>query len=77
MTKAAGLDYIHNTFQGVFVDMNNDSWLDLVVAYDTGEARTYKNNGEWDLFRSAESINRENMLTQWGLPWVIIIMMDW
>lgn len=46
VTKAAGLDYIHNTFQGVFVDMNNDSWLDLVVAYDTGEARTYKNNGD-------------------------------
>jgi len=46
VTEAAGLGYVHNTFQGVFVDMNNDSWLDLVVAYDTGEARTYKNNGD-------------------------------
>ena len=45
VTEKAGLSYVHNTFQGVFVDMNNDSWLDLVVAYDTGEARTYKNNG--------------------------------
>ena len=45
ITKAAGLDYVHNTFQGVFVDIDNDSWLDLVVVYDTGEARTYKNNG--------------------------------
>ena len=45
VTAETGLTYIHNTFQGVFVDMNNDSWLDLVVAYDTGEARTYKNNG--------------------------------
>ena len=45
VTNEAGLSYVHNTFQGVFVDMNNDSWLDLVVAYDTGEARTYKNNG--------------------------------
>ena len=45
ITKTAGLDYIHNTFQGAFVDIDNDSWLDLIVVYDTGEARTYKNNG--------------------------------
>lgn len=44
ITVEAGLDYIHNTFQGIFVDMDNDSWLDLVVAYDTGEPRIYKNN---------------------------------
>ena len=46
VTTAAGLDYIHNTFQGVFLDIDNDSWMDLVVAYDTGEARTYKNKGD-------------------------------
>ena len=46
ITKAAGLDYVHNTFQGVLVDIDNDSWLDLVVVHDTGEARTYKNNGD-------------------------------
>jgi len=46
ITKAAGLDYIHNTFQGVLVDIDNDSWLDLVAVHDTGEARTYKNNGD-------------------------------
>ena len=46
ITKQAGLDYVHNTFQGVFVDIDNDSWLDLVVAHDTGEVRTYKNNGD-------------------------------
>ena len=45
ITKSAGLDYVHNTFQGVFVDIDNDGWLDLVVVHDTGEARTYKNNG--------------------------------
>ena len=44
VTEATGLSYVHNTFMGVFVDMNNDGWLDIVVAYDTGEARTYKNN---------------------------------
>ena len=46
ITEEAGLNYIHNTFQGVFVDIDNDSWLDLVVAHDTGEVRTYKNNGD-------------------------------
>ena len=46
ITTATGLDYVHNTFQGVFVDIDNDSWLDLVVVHDTGEARTYKNNGD-------------------------------
>ena len=45
VTKSVGLEYIHNTFQAIFVDIDNDKWLDLVVAYDTGEARTYKNKG--------------------------------
>lgn len=39
-----GLEYMHNTFQSVLVDLDDDNWLDLVVAYETGEARTYKNN---------------------------------
>jgi hypothetical protein len=43
-TEDLGLNYIHNTFQAVMVDLNDDGWLDLVVAYDTGEVRTYKNN---------------------------------
>jgi len=43
ITKSAGLEYIHNTFQGIFVDVNKDSKLDLVVAYDTGEPRIYIN----------------------------------
>lgn len=45
INKFAGLDYIHNTFMGILVDMDNDTNLDLVVAHDTGEVRTYKNNG--------------------------------
>jgi len=44
VTRTMNLYYTHNTFQAVFVDVDDDSWLDLVVAYDTGEARTYKNN---------------------------------
>jgi len=43
ITKSAGLEYIHNTFQGVLIDVNNDARLDLVVAYDTGEPRIYIN----------------------------------
>ena len=44
VTSEVGLTYVHNTFQAVFVDIDNDSYLDLVVAYDTGEVGTYKNN---------------------------------
>ncbi len=45
VTKEVGLSYIHNTFQAIFVDIDEDSFMDLVVAHDTGEARTYKNMG--------------------------------
>ncbi|MGZ0015156.1 CRTAC1 family protein [Yeosuana sp. AK3] len=45
ITKSAGLEYIHNTFMGILVDIDNDTHLDLIVAHDTGEVRTYKNNG--------------------------------
>lgn len=45
-TQQSGLTYIHNTFMGIFVDINNNGWLDLIVAHDTGEVRTYKNNGD-------------------------------
>ena len=44
-TEEYGMTYIHNTFMGIFVDIDNDGWLDLVVAHDTGEVRTYKNEG--------------------------------
>ncbi len=46
ITTSAGLDYRHNTFQAVFVDLNDDLEADLVVAHDTGEVRIYKNNGD-------------------------------
>ena len=42
-TAEFGLTYIHNTFCAVLVDVDNDGYLDLVVAHDTGEVRTYKN----------------------------------
>ena len=44
-TAEYGLTYIHNTFCAVLVDVDNDGFLDIVVAHDTGEVRTYKNEG--------------------------------
>ncbi len=45
ITQKAGLDYVHNTFLAVLIDVDEDGDLDLVVAHDTGEVRIYKNNG--------------------------------
>lgn len=45
ITKKAGMDYVHNTFLGVFSDVDRDGDQDLVVAYDTGQVRTWRNNG--------------------------------
>lgn len=45
ITKAAGMHYTHNTFQGVFVDMDDDLDLDIVVAHDTGVVKTWRNEG--------------------------------
>ncbi len=45
ITIESGMQYTHNTFQGVFVDMDGDLQQDLVVAYDTGHVKTWKNMG--------------------------------
>lgn len=45
ITKESGLEYVHNSFQGVFVDLDDDNQLDLVVAHDTGHVKTWKNLG--------------------------------
>lgn len=46
ITDAAGLTYKHNTFMGIFVDVDRDGHEDLVVAHDTGQVRTWKNQGD-------------------------------
>jgi hypothetical protein len=46
ITQSSGLEYTHNTFLGVFVDVDEDGKEDLIVAYDTGQVRTWKNNGD-------------------------------
>ncbi len=45
ITHASGLAYKHNTFMGIFVDIDNDNLEDLVVAHDTGHVKTWKNLG--------------------------------
>jgi hypothetical protein len=45
-TDISGLRYTHNTFQGVFVDMDGDLEQDLVVAHDTGQVKTWRNLGD-------------------------------
>jgi len=45
-TEARGLQYLHNTFQATFGDFENDGDLDLIVAHDTGQVRTYVNDGK-------------------------------
>ncbi len=45
ITDEAGMTYIHNAFLGIFVDMDNDSDLDLVVAHDTGSVKIWENLG--------------------------------
>jgi hypothetical protein len=45
VTKSAGLDYVHNTFIGLFADPDDDGDLDLIVAHDTGQVRTWRNQG--------------------------------
>ena len=45
ITKESGMYYQHNTFQGIFIDVDGDSLEDLVVAHDTGTVKTWKNLG--------------------------------
>jgi len=45
ITKQAGVEYIHNTFVAVFSDVDRDGDQDIVVAHDTGQVRTWRNDG--------------------------------
>ncbi len=57
-TKESGLYYKHNTFQGVFIDVDQDGLEDLIVAHDTGQVRTWKNLGNMK-FENVKNPNSE------------------
>jgi len=46
VTDSVGLTYKHNAFMGIFVDVDRDGDEDLVVVHDTGQVRTWENNGD-------------------------------
>ncbi len=46
ISKQAGIWRQHNTFIGVFADLDNDKDSDLVIAQDTGHVEMYSNNGD-------------------------------
>jgi hypothetical protein len=66
ITKESGLYYKHNTFQGVFIDLDNDNLEDLVVAHDTGQIRTWKNMGNLK-FKNMPNPNSEQSSYPMGI----------
>ena len=68
VTESSGLDYRHNSFQAAFLDFDQDNDLDLVVAHDTGQVRTWENDGK------AHFTNHPNPSSdQYGYPMGIAI----
>jgi len=79
ITESSGMTYIHNTFQGNFVDIDGDRDMDLVVSHDTGQVRTWRNDTDFNAngsaagtvkFTSVENPNNSDDLSkrQYGYP---------
>ena len=66
ITESSGLYYKHNTFMGIFVDIDNDGLEDLVVAHDTGQVRTWKNLGDLK-FRNMPNPNSDQYSYPMGI----------
>ena len=65
-TEARGLYYKHNTFQSAFIDFDNDGDLDLVVAHDTGQVKTWENDGNGN-FTDAPNPNSDEYSYPMGI----------
>lgn len=46
ISENAGVWRQHNTFLGLFADLDNDRDSDLIIAQDTGKVEMYSNNGD-------------------------------
>ena len=79
ITESSGMTYIHNTFQGNFIDLDGDRDMDLVVSHDTGQVRTWRNDTTFGAdgkatgsvkFTSIENPNNSDDLAkrQYGYP---------
>ncbi|MEH6636948.1 MAG: VCBS repeat-containing protein [Halioglobus sp.] len=66
ITEASGLLYTHNTFMGIFVDIDNNGLEDLVVVHDTGQVRTWKNMGNLK-FRNMPNPNSDQYSYPMGI----------
>lgn len=66
ITEESGLHYVHNTFQAVFIDLDDDLLEDLVVAHDTGQVRTWKNLGNLK-FKNMPNPNSEQSSYPMGI----------
>lgn len=66
ITESSGLYYKHNTFQALFVDLDQDGLEDLVVAHDTGQVRTWKNLGN-NSFKNMPNPNSEQYSYPMGI----------
>ncbi|MCK5188981.1 MAG: VCBS repeat-containing protein, partial [Methylococcales bacterium] len=66
ITQTSGMDYTHNTFMGIFIDIDNDGLEDLVVAHDTGQVRTWRNLGD-QKFKNMPNPNSEQYSYPMGI----------
>ncbi len=56
VTEQAGVGASQNTFLSVFVDLDADTWPDLVVSQNTGQVEFYRNNHDGSFSRRTIAI---------------------
>ena len=46
ITESSNTAGLQNTFLSSFIDLDNDGWLDLIAAQNTGQVEIFRNNGD-------------------------------